>query len=124
MRFTSACVKTSLPLVSAWKATQTCCEARREGIVHEVVIEAEACVIQCEITDLLVEGARLDPWRSDWNCRAFHELEFRVVSGVACEESGVVSELGRNGCAELAERYAEFIEEALWRQLCEQSGIA
>lgn len=81
--------------------------------MHEVVIEAEACMIQCEVTDLLVDGKRLDAWRSAWDCRAYHELEFRVVSGVACEETGDVTELGRNGCAELAERYAEFIEEAL-----------
>lgn len=85
--------------------------------MYEVAIEAEACVIQCEITELVVEDAHRGAWSSDWDARGYRELEFRAVSGVAYDADGHATALGQNGCAEVVERYAEFIEEELWRQL-------
>ncbi|EOA4333892.1 hypothetical protein ACH2GM_006196 [Pseudomonas aeruginosa] len=35
---------------------------------------------------------------------------------------GHPSDLGRNGCAEVADRYAEFIEDDLWHQLDNERG--
>lgn len=84
--------------------------------MYEVAIEAEACVLQCEITDLVIEVGRPGAWTSDWDARGYYELEFRVVSGVVYDELGQASDLGRNGCAVLAERYGEYIEEQILRQ--------
>ncbi len=61
-------------------------------------------------------------WTSDWDAQGYRELEFRVVSGVAYDTEGHPSDLGRNGCAELVERYAEFIEDELWMQLDGERG--
>ncbi|WP_277539427.1 hypothetical protein [Pseudomonas baetica] len=96
--------------------TRICCEAAGRAIVYEVAIEAEACVLQCEITDMLVAEANPLAWSSDWDAQGYREMEFRVLSGIVYDEQGEPSELGRNGCAEIAERYAEFIEKEIWRQ--------
>ncbi|MGM7284745.1 hypothetical protein ABRY74_23145 [Pseudomonas guariconensis] len=92
--------------------------------MYEVAIEAEACVLQCEITDLVIEQARPGVWTSDWDARGYWELEFRVVSGVVFDEQGQASDLGRNGCAAMAERYGEYIEEQILRQYQERQGQA
>lgn len=83
--------------------------------MYEVTIEA--FVLQCEITELVDVEPNPATWTSDWDAQGYRELEFRVVSGVVYDENEVPSDLGRNGCAELAERYAEFIESELWRQI-------
>ena len=85
--------------------------------MYEVVIEAEGCVIQCEITDLVLSDPTPGIWSSDWDAQGYRELEFRVVSGTAYDENGAETDLGRNGCAEVADRYAEQIEEDIWRQV-------
>ena len=51
--------------------------------MYEVVIEAEACVLQCEVTDMVISEANPWAWSSDWDAQGYRELEFRVVSGVA-----------------------------------------
>ncbi|WP_217191420.1 hypothetical protein [Pseudomonas shirazica] len=88
--------------------------------MYEVAIEAEACVLLCEITELVIEEARPGLWNSDWDAQGYSELEFRVVSGVIFDVHGRPSDLGRNGCAALAERYAEYIEEEIFRQYREE----
>lgn len=85
--------------------------------MYEVAIESEACVLLVEIIDLVNSAPTPGAWTSDWDAQGYRELEFRVVSGVAYDECGNGSDLGRNGCAEIAERYAEQIEEDIWRQL-------
>ena len=95
---------------------------RREAIVYEVHIDAEACVIQCEITDVIEAEPNPGLWSSDWDAQGYRELEFRVLSGVAYDADGHPSDLGRNGCAEVADRYAEFIEDDLWHQLDNERG--
>jgi hypothetical protein len=39
------------------------------------------------------------------------------VSARIYDEHGVAIDAGRNACAQLAEDYAELIEEELWRQI-------
>ena len=85
--------------------------------MYEVVIEAEACTVQCEIIHLTLTEASPSAWTSDWDAQGYREMEFRVISGVVYDELGQASDLGRNGCAAIAERYAEFIEDDLWRQV-------
>ncbi|MGF6282288.1 hypothetical protein ABH908_000228 [Pseudomonas frederiksbergensis] len=84
--------------------------------MYEVTIEAEACVLQCEVTSMLVAEASPSAWSSDWDAEGYRELEFQVLSGIVFDEQGEPSDLGRNGCAEMADRYAEFIEEQIWQQ--------
>lgn len=85
--------------------------------MYEVLVEAEASVLQCEITDLVDEQSSPAAWSSDWDAQGYRELEFRVVSGQWLDQYGAPHDLGRNGCAEVADRYAEFIEEELWHQI-------
>ena len=70
-------------------------------------------MLQCEITDLVVVQARPGLWSSDWDAEGYCELEFRVVSGSVYDEHGHAEDLGRNACADLAERYCEYIEEQI-----------
>lgn len=84
------------------------------GIVYEVLVEAEASVLQCEITDLVDEQSKTGAWSSDWDAHGYRELEFRVVSGQWLDPDGTPHDLGMIGCAEVVDRYAEFIEEELW----------
>lgn len=93
--------------------------------MYEVEIDAEACVLQCEITALIDEPARVSRWSTDRDALGYRELEFRVVAGQWFDPDGHPQDLGRNGCAEVAERYAEFIEGQLWQQLeAEAQAIA
>ncbi|AVX93073.1 hypothetical protein PkP19E3_33475 (plasmid) [Pseudomonas koreensis] len=73
--------------------------------------------LQCEVTVLVDEPP--DPWAtsSDWDAYGDREMEFRVVSALVYDENGVPSDAGRNACAQLAEDYAELIEDKLWRQI-------
>lgn len=84
--------------------------------MYEVDIEAEACVLQCVITSMVIADAHPSLWTSDWDVEGYREMEFRVVSGITFDSNGEASDLGRNGCATLAERYGEYIEERIWRQ--------
>ncbi|MDD1011599.1 hypothetical protein M5G27_29500 [Pseudomonas shahriarae] len=87
--------------------------------MYEVAFEG--FVLQCEVTDLINADPSPGTWTSDWDAQGYRELEFRVVSGVVYDENDRPSDLGRNGCAELSEKYAEFIESELWRQIDAQS---
>lgn len=53
-------------------------------------------------------------WASDWDYYGYREMEFEVISGSSFDEDGNETELGRNGCAAVAEQYAEDIEDRLW----------
>ena len=61
-------------------------------------------------------------WDSDHDFYGYRELEFEVVSGVVTDEDGTETDLGRNGCAALAEQYAELIERLLWQQIDEEAN--
>ena len=79
--------------------------------MYEVAVDGEASVLQCEIANLVDEQPRPGAWSSDWDAQGYRELEFRVISGQWPDPDGGPHDLGRNGCAEIADRYAEFIEE-------------
>lgn len=64
-------------------------EASWEVGLYQVDIEAEACVIQCEITNLVTAEPQPGAWSSDWDAVGYHELEFRVVSGQAFDTDGI-----------------------------------
>jgi len=85
--------------------------------VYEVLVEGEASVLQCEITDLVDEQPHPGAWSSDWDAQGYRELQFRVISGQWLDPDGKPHDLGKNGCAEVADRYAEFIEDELWHQI-------
>ena len=85
--------------------------------MYEVLVEGEASVLQCEITYLVDDQPLPGAWSSDWDAQGCREMEFRVVSGQWFDPDGTPHALGRNGCAELADRYAEFIEDQLWHQI-------
>lgn len=80
---------------------------------HE--IELDEYVLQVEITDLT--DIKPDPasWASPEDYNGCRELEFSVVSGEIYDEDGNATDLGRNGCAAVAEQHAELIEELLWQ---------
>lgn len=59
------------------------------------------------------EGNR-NTWDSDADYYGWREMEFEVVSGLVYDEDGNAEDLGRNGCAAVAEQYAEDIEQELW----------
>ncbi|NMZ77523.1 hypothetical protein HBO32_30975 [Pseudomonas nitroreducens] len=63
-----------------------------------------------------VKGDR-STWDSDWDYYGYREMEFEVISGLVYDEDNNTEDLGANGCAALAEKYAEFIEEELWLQV-------
>ncbi|MNR54529.1 hypothetical protein D3C85_1747300 [compost metagenome] len=57
-------------------------------------------------------------WDSDWDYYGYRELEFEVVAGLEYDaEDENPQTLGANGCAAVAEQYAEEIEQKLWDQL-------
>lgn len=78
-------------------------------------IELDEFVLQVEITDLT--DIKPDPtsWASPEDFYGCRELEFSVVSGEVYDENGVATDLGRNGCAAVAEQHAELIEGLLWQ---------
>ncbi|XLM19284.1 hypothetical protein DKB71_33035 (plasmid) [Pseudomonas sp. PLMAX] len=84
-------------------------------MVYEVRLDE--FVLQCEVTYL--EDVPPTPGidTSDWDAYGYREMEFQVISGQICDEEGVAIDAGRNACAALAEKYAEFIEQELWRQI-------
>jgi hypothetical protein len=80
---------------------------------HE--IEFDEFVLMVEITDLTNIKGDFKSWDSPEDYHGCRELEFNVISGVVCDEDGNATDLGRNGCAAVAERHAELIEEKLWQ---------
>lgn len=74
--------------------------------------------LQVEITHCKVVPGDLSTWTSDYDYYGYVEMEFEVVSGLIYDEDGDnPQDLGRNGCASVAEMYAEEIEQQLWIQL-------
>ncbi|WP_312964538.1 hypothetical protein [Stutzerimonas kunmingensis] len=68
-----------------------------------------------------VEVTHCEVVEPDYRCRdsaddyyGYSELEFTITSGSVFDEDGNETELGRNGCAGVAEQYAEDIEDRLW----------
>ena len=73
---------------------------------------------------LSVEVTHCEVVEPDYRCRdsaddyyGYSELEFTITSGTVFDEDGNQTELGRNGCAAVADEHAERIEELLWQQI-------
>jgi len=77
--------------------------------------------LEIEITSCVSVAPNHNCRDSDWDYYGYREMEFEVVSGVEYDEDGNETELGRNGCAAVAERYAEEIEQKLWDQLADEA---
>jgi len=56
-------------------------------------------------------------WASPDDYYGYEEMEFEIVSGNTYDDDGIPLDLGKNGCAAVAERLAEEIEELLWEQV-------
>jgi len=80
-------------------------------------VRIDEYVLQCEITYLADVPPSPEVSTSDWDAYGYRELEFTVISGQVFNEDGVAIDAGRNACAAMAEKYAEFIEDELWRQI-------
>ena len=73
---------------------------------------------------LSVEVTHCEVVEPDYRCRdsaddyyGYSELEFTVASGIVFDEDGNDTDLGRNGCAAVADEHAELIEELLWKAI-------
>lgn len=73
---------------------------------------------------LSVEVTHCEVVEPDYRCRdsaddyyGYSELGFTITSGTAFDEDGNQTELGRNGCAAVADEHAERIEELLWTEI-------
>lgn len=80
-------------------------------------VNIDEYVLQCEVTSLEEVDPTPGTTTSDWDAYGYRELEFSVISGQVYDENGVANDAGRNACAALAEKYAEYIEEEIWRQI-------
>lgn len=78
-------------------------------------IDLDEYVLEVEITMLIDTPPDPSCRDSDWDFYGCREMEFSVVSGKVFDEDGNESDIGRNGCAAVAEMHAELIEEMLWK---------
>lgn len=83
-------------------------------MTYEVIIED--FVLQCEITDCTSVKGDPTSWASPADFYGCQEIEFEIVSGYTYDADGKPEDIGKNGCAAIAERLAEEIEELLWEQ--------
>jgi len=80
-------------------------------------IDLDEYLLSVEVTHCAV----VEP---DYRCRysaddyyGYSELEFTITSGSVFDEDGNETDLGRNGCAAVADEHAERIEELLWTEI-------
>lgn len=84
-------------------------------MTHSVSIEQYE--LKVKITYMKVVEGNPHTWSSDWDYYGYREMEFYVISGLVYDEDENTEDLGANGCAAVAEKYAEDIERELWCQL-------
>ena len=84
-------------------------------MTYEVTIEE--FVLQCNITHCVSVKGDPNSWASPDDYYGYQEMEFEIVSGYTYDENDNVVDIGKNGCAAIAERLAEEIEEKLWEQV-------
>lgn len=73
-------------------------------------VSIEQYELKVKITHMEVVEGDSSSWDSDWDYHGWREMEFEVVSGLVYDEEGNAEDLGRNGCASVAEMFAEDIE--------------
>jgi hypothetical protein len=84
-------------------------------MTYEVIIEDY--VLQCDISSCVSVKGDPTSWASPADFYGYNEMEFEIVSGYTYDEDGKPVDIGKNGCAAIAERLAEEIEEKLWEQV-------
>lgn len=84
-------------------------------MTHTVSIEQYE--LKVKITYMKVVEGNPHTQSSDWDYYGYREMEFEVISGLVYDEDDNTEDLGANGCAAVAEKYAEDIERELWCQL-------
>lgn len=84
-------------------------------MTYEVIIEDY--VLQCVITHCVSVKGDPTSWASPDDYYGYEEMEFEIASGNTYDDDGIPLDLGKNGCAAVAERLAEEIEELLWEQV-------
>jgi len=87
-------------------------------------IDLDEYRLAVEVTHCLDVKPDYRSWDSDWDYYGYREMEFEVISGSVFDEDGNETELGRNGCAGVAEQYAEDIEDRLWTLIEEKREAA
>lgn len=87
----------------------------------KITVCIEQYTLECEITSLTNVKGDSSTWDSDWDYYGYREMEFEVVSGTEEDEDGNETDLSRNGCAAVAEQYAEEIEQKLWDEIPDDS---
>ena len=76
---------------------------------------------EIEISSVTNVAPNSSSWDSDWDYYGYREMEFEVLGAVEYDEDGDSVELSKERCAELAERFADTIEEKLWDQLADEA---
>lgn len=84
-------------------------------MTYEVIIEDY--VLQCNVTHCVSVKGDPTSWASPDDYHGYNEMEFEIASGYTYDEDGKPVDIGKNGCAAIAERLAEEIEEKLWEQV-------
>jgi hypothetical protein len=87
-------------------------------------IDLDEYRLAVEVTHCLDVKPDYRSWGSADDYYGYREMEFEVISGSVFDEDGNETELGRNGCAGVAEQYAEDIEDRLWTLIEEKREAA
>jgi len=87
-------------------------------------IDLDEYRLAVEVTHCLDVQPDYRSWGSSDDYYGYREMEFEVISGSVFDEDGNETELGRNGCAGVAEQYAEDIEDRLWTLIEEKREAA
>lgn len=80
-------------------------------------IDLDEYRLAVEVTHCLDVKPDYRSWGSADDYYGYREMEFEVISGSVFDEDGNQTELGRNGCAAVADEHAERIEELLWTEI-------
>ena len=91
-------------------------------MTYEVIIEE--FVLKCDISSVVSVKGNPNSWASPDDFHGYREMEFEIVSGYTYDEDGNPENLGKNGCAAVADRLAEEIEELLWERVEDEANCA
>lgn len=91
-------------------------------MTYEVIIEE--FVLTCDISSVVSVKGNPNSWASPEDYYGYREMEFEIVTGYTYDEDGKPEDLGKNGCAAVAERLAEEIENELWELYEDEAACA
>jgi hypothetical protein len=96
--------------------------ATEATMTYEVIIEDY--VLKCDISSVVNVKGNPNSWASPEDYHGYREMEFEIVSGYTYDDDGKPEDLGKNGCAAVADRLAEEIENLLWERLEDEADCA